>query len=336
MPQKGKLNMRKYYFMIMLLIIFLGSACSFPKAGLLSNTPQPLKEYTLEGDGKDKILLVSVTGLIADNRKKGLLTETPSLVEQVVAQLNKAQKDDRVKAVVFKINSPGGTITASDLLYHEILAFKEKTGAKIVVSMMDVAASGAYYMSLPADEIMAHPTTITGSVGVISIHPRVSALMEKIGLEVDVEKYGKHKDMGSPFRSSTIEERKLMQQAVNDFGERFISLVQKHRKLEAQALAEVSTARVFLADEALKLRLVDKIGYISDAVADARKIAGYPADSRVIVYRATEYPNDNYYNITGAESSNLHVSLINIDLPESLGLKAGLYYLWPSAADIAR
>jgi protease-4 len=127
-----------------------------------------------------------------------------------------------------------------------------------------------------------------------------------------------------------------MQQAVNDFGERFVGLVQKHRKLEPQALEEVSTARVFLADEALKLRLIDKIGYISDAVADARKIAGFPAESRVIVYRGEEYPNDNYYNITGAESANLHVSLINIDLPESLGLKAGLYYLWPSAVDIAR
>jgi protease-4 len=328
--------MKKYYFMITLCIILLVSACSFPKLGLFNNTPEPLKEFTLEGAGKDKILLVSVTGLIADNRKKGLVSESPSMVEQVVAQLNKAQKDERIKAIVFKINSPGGSITASDVLYHEISSFKEKTRCKIVVSMMDVAASGAYYISLPADEIMAHPTTITGSVGVISIHPRVSALMEKIGLDVDVEKSGKHKDMGSPFRNSTIEERKLMQQLINDFGERFIGLVQKHRKLEPQALAEVSTARIFLADEALKMRLIDKIGYINDALADARKIAGLPDDSRVIVYRAKEYPNDNYYNVTGGASTDLHVSLINIDLPESLGLKAGFYYLWPQAADIAR
>jgi protease-4 len=322
--------------MITLCIILLASSCSFPKPGLFNNAPEPLKEFTLEGAGKDKILLVSVSGLIADIRKKGLITESPSMVEQVVAQLNKAKKDDRIKAVVFKINSPGGSITASDLIYHEISSFKETKGAKIVVSMMDVAASGGYYISLPADEIMAHPTTITGSVGVISIQPRVSALMEKIGLDVDVEKSGKHKDMGSPFRNSTIEERKLMQQVVNDLGERFVGLVQKHRKLNAQALAEVSTARVFLADEALKMRLIDKIGYISDALADARKIAGLPADSRVVVYRAAEDPNDNYYNVTGTASANLHVSLINIDLPESLGLKAGFYYLWPQAADIAR
>jgi protease-4 len=84
------------------------------------------------------------------------------------------------------------------------------------------------------------------------------------------------------------------------------------------------------------MRLIDKIGYISDALADARKIAGLPADSRVVVYRAAEDPNDNYYNVTGTASANLHVSLINIDLPESLGLKAGFYYLWPQAADIAR
>jgi protease-4 len=275
--------------------------------------------------------LIPVNGMISDSPKKGLITTSPSLVEQVVLQINKAQKDKQIKAVLFKVNSPGGTITASDLLYHEISAYKEKTGSKIVISMMDLATSGAYYMSLPADIIMAHPTTITGSVGVISLQPKVKGLMDKIGLGVDVQKVGKYKDMGSPFRDTSEEERKLLQKAMNDFGERFMGLVKKHRKLTPQAITEISTARVFLADEALQMGLIDKIGYISDAVKETKKIAKISEDAKLIVYRRAEFPEDNYYNIAGAASENLNVSVINIELPEILSAKAGFYYLWPGA-----
>jgi protease-4 len=323
--------MKRPYFIILTSILVLIIGCATPKINIFSVTPDPLKEYTLEGTGADKILLIPIYGLISDNPKKGLITATPSLVEQVVSQINKAQKDKQIKAVLFKINSPGGTITASDLLYHEISAYKEKTGSKIVISMMDLATSGAYYMSLPADIIMAHPTTITGSVGVISLQPKVKGLMDKIGLGVDVQKVGKYKDMASPFRDTSEEERKLLQKAMNDFGERFMGLVKKHRQLTPQAIAEISTARVFLADEALQMGLIDKIGYISDAVKETKKIAKISEDAKLIVYRRAEFPEDNYYNIAGAASENLNVSVINIELPEILSAKAGFYYLWPGA-----
>ncbi len=323
--------MKRYYFIILMSILVLIMGCAAPKFNIFSETPDPLKEYTLEGTGADKILLIPVNGLISDNPKKGLITATPSLVEQVVSQINKAQKDKQIKAILFKINSPGGTITASDLLYHEISAYKEKTGSKIVISMMDLATSGAYYMSLPADIIMAHPTTITGSVGVISLQPKVKGLMDKIGLGVEVQKVGKYKDMGSPFRDASDEERKLLQKVMNDFGERFIGLVKKHRKLTLQAITEISTARVFLADEALQMGLIDKIGYISDAVKETKKIAKISEDAKLIVFRRAEFPEDNYYNIAGAASENLNVSVINIELPEILSAKAGFYYLWPGA-----
>lgn len=328
--------MRKSYFIIVILVLILITACSVPRIGLFRDAPEPLREFTLEGKGMDKILLIPVSGLISDIPKKGFVRKSPSLVEQVVSHINKAEKDKQIKAILFQINSPGGTITASDLLYHEILSFKERTGTKIVISMMDLATSGSYYMSLPADMIMAHPTTVTGSVGVIFLQPKVSGLMEKIGLGVDVTKFGKNKDMGSPFRSSSEEEQLLIQKAVDDFGERFIRLVQKHRKPGQQALAEISTARVFLADAALKLGLIDKIGYFSDAVKEAKKLAGMSDDARVVVYRRIEYPNDNYYNIGGVATDNLNVSIINIDLPESLNLKAGFYYLWPGAIAVER
>ena len=326
--------MRTPYLVIAMLILMMVTACSGPRIKLFSDTIDPLKEFTLEGSGKDKILLIPVNGLISDMPKKGLIHTSASVVEQIVSQINKAEKDKQIKAVLFKINSPGGTITASDLLYHEISSFKERTGTKITVSMMDVATSGAYYISLPADLIMAHPTTVTGSVGVIYLQPKVGGLMDKIGLGVDVKKYGKNKDMGSPFRDSSEEEQKLMQKAVNDFGERFIRLVQKHRKPERQALSEISTARVFLAEEALKLGLVDKIGYLSDAVKESKMLAGISKDARVVVYRRNEFPEDNYYNTAGIASEDLNISVINIELPESLSLKTGFYYLWPGAMAI--
>jgi len=323
--------MRKHNIIIVLLVVILVSACVGPRVKLFSEAPEPLKEFTIEGSGTDKILLIPVNGLISDMPKKGLIGTSPSVVEQVVAQMHKAEKDKRIRAVLLKINSPGGTITASDLLYHEILSFKERTGAKIIISMMDVATSGAYYMSLPADMIISHPTTVTGSVGVIFLQPKVSGLMNKIGLGVDVKKFGKNKDMGSPFRDSSEEEQKLIQNAVNDFGERFIRLVQKHRNPEKQALVEISTARVFLADEALKMGLIDKIGYLNDAVKESKKLARIPEDARVVVYRRTEFPEDNYYNIAGAASEGFICSSINIEIPESLNLKTGFYYLWPGA-----
>jgi len=320
--------MRSRYLTIIILLISL-TACSGPQVRLFREAPEPLREFTLEGVGKDKILLIPVTGLISDMPKKGVLRTSPSLVEQVVLQLNKAEKDKQIKAVLLKINSPGGTITASDLLYHEIMLFKEKTGAKIIISMMDIAASGAYYMSLPADKIMAHPTSVTGSVGVIFLQPRVTGLMDKLGLGVDVKKFGKNKDMGSPFRESSEEEQKLLQKAVNDFGERFIRLVQKHRNLDQRALTDVATGRIFLADDALKLGLVDTIGYLSDAVKESKKVAKVPDDARVIVYRRAEFPEDNYYNVAGVASEDVSVSVISMDLLEPFSLKTGFYYLWP-------
>lgn len=321
--------MRTRYLSIMMLVLISVAACSGPQFRLFKEAPEPLKEFTLEGVGKDKILLIPITGLISDMPKKGVIRTSPSLVEQVVLQLNKAEKDKQIKAVLLKINSPGGTITASDLLYHEIVSFKGKTGAKIIISMMDIAASGAYYMSLPADIIIAHPTSITGSVGVIFLHPKVTGLMDKIGLGIDVKKFGKNKDMGSPFRESSEEEQKLLQKAVNDFGERFIRLVQKHRKLDKQALTEIASARIFLADDALKLGLVDKIGYLNDAVKESKKLAKVSDDARVVVYRRTEFPEDNYYNVAGIASEDVTVSAITIDLLEPLSLKTGFYYLWP-------
>jgi len=314
--------------------LLLLAGCAGPRLNIFDATPNPLAEYTLEGGGKDKILVIPVSGMISDSPQQELFGTKPSLVEQVAVQLNKAKNDSQVKAVLLKVNSSGGTITASDLLYHEILDYKEKTGNKIAVVMMDLAASGAYYISLPADLIMAHPTTLTGSVGVIFMRPKAFALMDKIGLGVEINKYGKNKDMGSPFRDSNSEEKLLMQNMVDKYGERFIGLVKKHRRLDSKSLETVSTARIFVADEALQLKLIDKIGYLSDAVKETRKLAGLKEDARVVVYRRMSVPEDNYYNTSGASAQSLNISAFRVDLPEYLNARAGFYYVWPGALNI--
>ena len=196
---------------------------------------------------------------------------------------------------------------------------------------MGLAASGGYYIALPADYILAHPTTITGSIGVIFARPKVAGLMQKIGVTVEVNKSGTDKDMGSPFRPTSVEEDKIFQTLTDRLGVRFVDLVAGHRKLEAEVVARISTARVYLADEALELGLVDEVGYLAAAVNQAKKLAGLAEDAKVVVYRRSEYPDDNIYN-TSTQYGGGKASLISMELPGSLNhIQTGFYYLWPAA-----
>lgn len=293
---------------------------------------EPLKEYTLEGKEAGKVLIIPIRGVLSDAPKKGFITEQPSIVEEVTSQLRMAEKDRDIRAVVVEIDSPGGTVTASDILYHEIMAFKRRTGATVVAVLMDVAASGGYYIALPADRIVAHPGTITGSVGVIFIVPKVGGLMDKLGLAVEVNKSGKEKDIATPFRPSTPEEKKILQEVTDTMGKKFLNLVARHRKLDATGLADVSTARIYLADQALQLKLIDKIGYVSDAISEAKEVAGLSKDAKVVVYRRTRYPNDNVYN-PGSGYGGGPMSLVDLNLSEIIPvMKSGFYYLWAPGA----
>jgi protease-4 len=316
-----------------LLILLAFSGCATPRITLVTGDSIPLREVTLEGTEKEKVVVIPVRGKIDDDPKLGLFQEKPSMLQEFVAQLRKAEQDDQVRAVLLKIDSPGGSVTASDLLYHEIAEFKNRTDKKVVAALMNVAASGGYYMALPADHIIAHPTTLTGSVGVIFLQPKVTGLMEKIGVGVDISKSGKNKDMGSPFRKTTPDEKIIFQELTDRLAKRFLDLVRQHRKLDTKALAEVATARIYLADEALERKLVDQVGYLNDAVQKAREIAGLPPESRVVVYRRSEYPNDTVYNTRTSWEGGQGMSLVDLDLPASMSdLQAGFYYLWPAAA----
>ena len=196
--------------------------------------------------------------------------------------------------MVLRINSPGGTVTASDILYHEITRFKERRKVPVVASILDVGASGGYYVALAADRIFAHPTTVTGSIGVLMLTVNASGLLEKVGVSASYVTSGPFKDMGSPFRALRPEERALFQDLIDGFYGRFVSIVARSRKLDEARVRSFADGRVYAAGEALSLGLIDQIGYLEDAIAAARGAAGL-TEARVVTYhrprqyRATIY-----------------------------------------------
>jgi protease-4 len=325
--------MRKPVSIVAAVIVLLLIGCEAPKIRIFPSHSDPLKEYTLQGKEKGKVLVIPIRGIISDAPRRQFITTWPSMVQEIVSQLRKAEDDPEVKAVLLKIDSPGGSVIASDLIYNEIMAFKQRKKAKVVAAMMGVAASGGYYIALPADFILAHPTTVTGSVGVLFLSPNVSGLMEKIGVNVNVSKTGKNKDMGSPFRQATGEEQKIIQDIVDRLGAQFLDHVAQHRKLEPNRLKEISSARIYLADDALKLGMIDSIGYLDEAVSRAKKLADLPEDAKVVIYRRSEYPDDNLYNTSISRYDGRNPSIISLEfLPSFSELQTGFYYLWQPAA----
>src|SRR5206468_2409324 len=174
---------------------------------------RPLEETTVEGEGRDKVLLVDISSVITDlpTRHAFGLIEEESTVGRVQSELKKAAKDERVKALVLRINSPGGGVTASDEVYGELVGFKREHKVPVVAALGDLAASGGYYVACAADQVVAHPTTVTGSIGVILVNLNLEGLLGKIGVRNETFKAGEHKDLLSPLRGATPEERRIVQ-----------------------------------------------------------------------------------------------------------------------------
>ena len=317
-------------FLLITCGLLLVNGCMFPIVKLFTDASDPLKEFTIEGDEKGKILMIPVNGIISDISQKGMIRTDPSMVQDIVSQLRLAEKDPEIQAVLFKIDSPGGSVTASDIIYHEILSFKKRTGKKVTAVIMNVAASGGYYMALPADFIMAHPTSVTGSIGVIFLRPKVYGLMDKIGVDISANTSGENKDMGSPFRKATAAEDKIFQSLTDSLGKRSVDLVVEHRHITPDAVKDISTARIYLAHEALRLGLIDEIGYLTEAIARTKEMAGLDENSRVIVYRREEFANDNLYN-SQTRYGDAHSALIDMGILDAGVLNlSGFYYLWPA------
>ena len=248
-----------------------------------TTAPAVYDEEYVSGDGPDKVAVVPIQGLIApaDDTLGGTLpTSTP---EGLADALRQAGSDPGVAAVVLEINSPGGGVTASDEMHQSVLDFKENTGKPVVVSMGDVAASGGYYISTAADRIVAHETTLTGSLGVKIPLTNFAGAADKYGIQQVVIKSGKYKDMGSSFRELTPEERAIFQSIVDEDYSEFVDVISEGRGIPKERVREIADGRVYSGKQARDLGLVDSFGELDDASDTAGNLAG-TNDTTVIRY----------------------------------------------------
>ena len=287
----------------------------------------PVQEVQLTGTGDGKVLLLDLSGVISSQDKDGLIPQ-PNMLAAFKEDLTKASKDEKIKAVVLRINSPGGTVNASDILYHELKTFKASRKIPVIASMMDVAASGGYYMAMATDAILVHPSTVTGSIGVIMLTVNAKGLLEKVGVEANAITSGPRKDMGSPFRTMTAEEKAIFQSVIDSFYHRFLTVVQEGRpQLSADQIKKLADGRIYSGEQAKAAGLVDEIGYLDEAIELAKKKAGL-TEARVVTYRRHgEYQNNIYSRVIGNSSglSNLaHMDLLSI----VRGGSPQFMYLW--------
>jgi len=230
-----------------------------------------------------------------------------------------------VRGVIVRINSPGGTVTASDILYDRLSRFRATRGVPVVAQLMDIAASGGYYVALAADEIVAHPTTITGSIGVIFTGVSLEGFLEKVGVRNQTIKTGAKKDIGSPLRTMTAEERELLEGLLGDLQDRFMGLVEERRpSLTPETRKVISDGRVLSAPQAFDAGLVDRIGYLDDTIELTKLRAGVP-EAKIILYRRPEEFAENIYSRAGLAPSE--INLINLDLSSVL-TEPQFLYLW--------
>lgn len=219
-------------------------------------------------DGKEKIALVEISGQIFDSK-------------EVVRQLSKYRRDDGIKAILLRIDSPGGAVAPSQEIYDEVLRVRADN-KKIYVSMGSLAASGGYYIAVAADRIFANPGTLTGSIGVIMGFGNAEKLMEKIGLEPQVIKSGKYKDTGSPARKMTAQEHVYLQRVVDDVHQQFIDAVAQGRNITTKEARKLADGRVFTGRQALELKMVDEMGGLEDVIVKLGEAAGIEGRPKVI------------------------------------------------------
>lgn len=309
------------------LILFV-SGCVHVDVPLLQ-PPSELRERTIEGEGRAKLLLMDITGFISEKGRSGGLKERPSMVAEVKEALQKAEKDEDVAGVILRINSPGGTVAASDLISHELLAFKARKKIPVYACITGIGASGGYYIAAAADEISAHPTAITGSIGVLVMRFNVEGLMTKIGVREKTVKSGAMKDFLSPFRPATPEEEKVIQNIITSLYQRFIAVVlaRPGTPLSRAELEKLADGRIFTAEEAAAARLIDRVEYLDETIDAMKKKLNLKEAKVVAYYRPGSYRGTIY---SGAPAETPQVfNLININA-DGLELMSNteFLYLW--------
>jgi len=320
----------KYMKWFICLICIIHTGCAVVQIPLFP-PKQPLQEQVIEGEGEAKILLLGISGIISEKKEsKGLgFAQKISLIARIKEELQKAKGDSSIAGVIIKINSPGGSVTATDIIYHELMQYKKESGVRIVACLTGTATSGGYYVASAADEIIAHPTSVTGSIGVIAMKFNVERLLSKIGIQEETIKSGEKKDIWSPFRPSTPEEKDIIQAIINTLHERFVNVVLAGRQplLSKEEIERLADGRIFTADQALDKKLIDRVGYLDDALEEMKKSLKLK-EAKVVTYtRAGSYKGTIYSGLPDISHTEINLVAINGNGLSSIsGMQ--FMYLW--------
>jgi len=295
----------------------------------LTTRKQPFEEVVIkEAESfwtSEKLAIVDIHGLLAKRYPSpSLLASDLSAdpVSDLKEALDRAAADGDVRGVLLRIDSPGGLVAWCDAMYREVERFRQRTGKPVLAYVTGLGASGGYYVALGAGEIWAAPASTVGSIGVIAVFLNLKGLAEKIGVEIQVVKSGPKKDMGSLWRGLAPEEMKVMQGMIDHYYKRFLDLVVANRKeLNREELSRLADGRLLTAQQAQSAGLIDRVGYLDEALKRLKELAGLE-DAAVIAYaRSYQYVN-NIYSGPAAPS-------ISLDLKQVLGvLSPGFYYVW--------
>lgn len=318
-----------------LVLALLAAGCRSPGGVRLTFIPQDqtLEEKTVireAGWFPAKIAVVDVSGILLDQEVPSLLAEGENPVSFVKEQLERAGEDPAVEAVILRVNSPGGTVTASQILYEEINRYKARTGKPVVAVFMDVAASGGYYASCAADRIVAYPTTITGSIGVIMQLFSLQGTLSAIHMKTYAIKSGPFKDAGSPLRDLEPAERQIFDSIVQQFYSQFVTVVDNGRpglsREQVQALAD---GRIYTAEQAHAAGLVDEIGSLYTAIRWIKDRTGHQKMNVVVYHRPQDWRGSIYATAPSHTAPHSQAGPLNID-PRTLDdmLRPKFLYLW--------
>jgi protease IV len=303
------------------------SGCLTVDLGALS---QPkYQEFVVEArDVEPKVAMVTVSGMMSSDTE-GFLFERQSIIAATQDQLQLAAADPAVRAVVLRISSPGGDIYPSMAIHRMIQRFRKETQKPVIAYTPDVAASGGYMAALAADAIIADPAALTGSVGVIAILPEVSGLLNWAQVKVNVVKTGARKDLGSPFRELTEEDRAQITRIIDHYFGLFKTMLADARpKMTADQRERVLLGDAVAAPDALSLGLVDSIGDFESAYEEAARRAGLNSkQTQLVIYRRPgEYAGSVYVNQLPSQQPGLNLSLNLADHPGTRGVR--MMYLW--------
>ena len=333
--------MRMIHLLAPIFLGIVGLGCGSPSFLItpVNNTGELNEEVVQHGKGwgASKIAVIEVDGVLANAKTGGLLTATENSLSLFTQELDMAEKDNAVKAVVLRVNSPGGTVSASDAMYQLVMRFRKRTSKPVVASIQEIGASGAFYVSCAADKVMAQPTSIVGSIGVIFESMEFSGTLDKLGAKSWAITSGPLKEMGSPFKPLEPRERAVMSEMVDEYFARFVEIVRTRRPITETVVTNLGdyhksdyaglfSGRVFSGEEAKRRGLVDETGLLSDAI-DAAKSLGKASDAEVIMYRRP-------YGYSGSIYASSHVGSarsdsMTLDVPGAHSfVPAGFYYLW--------